>query len=133
MNAKISKRRSQDAIERGQLEEQRKRQDVARILGNQQVAMAANGVDLTFGSPLDTLVDTAVLGELDALTIRSNAYREAYDHEVDAVNKRAGASLTRMEGSAAKTGGYLKAAGTVLTGVGKAYQQHGQNTVGTIS
>lgn len=124
MNANLADRRARDAIERGAAEEQRKRQEVARIKGAQIAGMAANGVDITFGSPLDTIVDTATLGELDALTIRSNTYREAYDYKVDAVNKRAGANLTRMEGKNAKTGSYLAAAGTVLTGAGKAYKDY---------
>lgn len=130
MNAKISERRAIDAIERGKVEEQKKRQEVGKIKGQQIVAMSANGVDLTFGSPLDVLVDTAVLGELDALTIRSNAYRESYDYQVDAANKRAQANLHRMEASSAKQGGWLSAAGTLLTGAGKAYQSY--KGIGTI-
>ncbi len=132
MNAVVSERRARDAIERGQTEEQMKRQEVQKVLGAQTAAMAANGVDLSFGSPLDTLVDTATLGELDALTIRSNAYREAHDYEVGAVNQRAGAGLSRMEGDAAKRGGYLAAAGTVLTGAGRAYQQYRTPRIGQI-
>lgn len=124
MNATLADRRARDAIDRGAAEEQRKRQEVARVKGAQIAGMAANGVDITFGSPLDTIVDTATLGELDALTIRSNTYREAYDYKVDAVNKRAGANLTRMEGKNAQTGSYLAAAGTVLTGAGKAYKDY---------
>lgn len=121
MNATLSERRAKDALERGALAEQRKRQEVARITGAQTAAMAANGVDLSFGSPLDTLIDTATMGELDALTIRTNANREAYDFRVDAVNKRASGNLERMKGDAAATGGYLNAAGTILGGGGKAY------------
>ncbi|QND53459.1 hypothetical protein HB779_17360 [Phyllobacterium sp. 628] len=132
MNAQLSDRRAKDALERGAQEEQKKRQEVARINGAQTAAMAANGVDLTFGSPLDTLVDTATLGELDALTIRTNANREAYDYRVDAVNKRAGATLNRMEAKSAVAGGYLGAAGTVLTGAGKGYQQYKQGSIGSI-
>lgn len=133
LNATLSERRARDAIERGKTEEQKKRQEVQRILGAQKAAMAANGVDLTFGSPLDTIVDTAVLGELDALTIRSNAYREAYDHRVDAMNKRAGAELSRLEARSALTGGYLQAAGTLLGGASKAYGQYKTGTIGMIS
>jgi hypothetical protein len=121
MNATLSDRRAKDAIERGTIEEQRKRQQVAQIRGQQTAAMAANGVDVSFGSPLDTIVDTAVLGELDALTIRTNASREAYDLKVDGVNKRASASMSRAAASNAETGSYLSAAGTILGGAGKAY------------
>lgn len=124
MNAQLSERQAKDALERGANDEQKKRQQVAQILGQQQLSMAANGVDISFGSPLDTLVDTATLGEIDALTIRQNAYRESYGYEVDAVNRRAGATLTRMEGEAAETAGYLDAFGSVLTGAGKAYSTY---------
>lgn len=133
MNATISERRAKDALERGANEEQKKRQQVQQILGQQQAAMAANGVDLTFGSPLDTIVDTAVLGELDALTIRTNAYREEYDYRVQAANQRAGGQLALMEGRAAKTAGYLDGFGTILGGVGKAYKGYSQSRIGAIS
>lgn len=131
MNAELSERRAQDALERGAQEEQRKRQEVARIMGAQTAAMAANGLDITFGSPLDTLIDTATLGELDALTIRTNAYREAYDFRVDAVNQRAGGTLERMKGDATAKGSYLEAAGTILTGAGKYYEKRNPTTATT--
>jgi hypothetical protein len=121
MNATLADRKAKDAIERGAVDEQRKRQQVAQLRGQQVAGMAANGVDVSFGSPLDTIVDSSVLGELDALTIRTNANREAYDYKVDATNKRAGASLSRAQADNAITGSYLNAAGTVLTGAGRAY------------
>lgn len=123
MNAQISDRRAKDALERGAEEEKKFRLKAAQLQGRQRAALAANGVDLTFGSPLDEMVDTATLAELDALTIRSNAAREAYDFEVQAVNQRAGANLERMgaqgalaEGRAAKTAGWLNFGSTVLGG-----------------
>jgi hypothetical protein len=124
MNATLAERRSRDALQRGAIEEQRKRMEVGRIRGQQTAAMAATGVDVGFGSPLDLIVDTSVLGELDALTIRTNAYRESYEHKVDAANKRAGANLSLMQGQNAMTSGYLSAGGTVLTGAGKAYEYY---------
>lgn len=133
MNAKLADRQAKDAIERGQLEEQRKRQDVARIEGAQKASLAANGVDVTFGSPLDTLVDTAVAGELDALTIRTNSYREAYEHKVDAANKRAGAQLSMMSANSASAGGYLGAAGTILGGTSRALSDYKKSTIGAIA
>lgn len=122
MNATLSQRRAKDATERGARAEQQKRQEVAQLQGRQRAAMAANGVDVGYGSALDTLIDTAYLGELDALTIRRNAARESYDYEVDAVNGRADAGLSRMNADAAVTGGYLDAAGTILGGASSAYK-----------
>ena len=106
MNAEMSRRRAKDAQERGAREEQQKRQEVAAIKGRQVAAMAANGVDLSFGSPLDQIADTAMLGELDALTIRKNSAREAYDYEVQAVNGQADANLSKMNASTSQTSGF---------------------------
>lgn len=130
MNAQISERRARDALERGKVEEQKKRTQAQQVLGQQRAAMAANGVDIGFGSPLDTLVDTATLGEVDALTIRSNSAREAYDYKVQAANGRADANLSRMNAKSASTGGYLNAASTILTGAGNAYKSY---KIGAIS
>lgn len=130
MNASISEKRAKDAILRGQEEEQQQRQKTAQIIGQQRAAMAANGVDLSFGSPLDTLVDTAYMGELDALTIRKNAAREDYDYRVQAANGTANANLSRMNAKSSLTGGYLGAAGTVLTGVSGAFKDYRQPRIG---
>ncbi|MCV6545693.1 MAG: hypothetical protein OIF56_00145 [Cohaesibacter sp.] len=130
MNAQIAEKRSKDAFERGQQDEQKKRQDVAQIQARQKAAMAANGVDLGYGSALDLLVDSATMGELDALTIRSNTAREAYNHDVDAVNKRSQSQLFRMEAKAAKTGGYLNAMGTLIGGASGAYKGYRQSRIG---
>lgn len=123
MNATLEDRRARDALERGRSEEQRLRMEAAQLQGRQRAAMAANGVDLGFGSPLDTLLDTAVMAERDALRVRRAAANEAYDFEVGATNMRADASLARMNAASsrsgarsARTAGYLSAAGTVLGG-----------------
>lgn len=133
MNATLSRRRAQDALQRGAAEEQQKRAEVAQLRGKQMAAFAANGVDPGFGSPLDAMIDTAALGELDALTIRRNAARESYDYEVQAVNGLADASLMRMNASNTMTGGYLNAAGTVLGGLGSSYGDYQQRQIGSIT
>lgn len=130
MNARISDNRARDALERGKIEEQAKRREISQFKGRQEAAMAANGVDLSFGSPLDALVDTAMVGEIDALTVRSNANREAYGHKVDAANKTAQANLSKMEGKAAKTGSYWSAAGTLLSGAGDAWGSYKKKSIG---
>ena len=124
MNAKISERQARDAVERGQMEEQQQRMKTAQILGQQRAAMAANGVDLTFGSPLDTLVDTATMGELDALTIRANTYREERDIRQQGNNQTAQASALRAEGANARKTGFMDAFGTILGGGAKAYSNY---------
>ncbi|MSX01586.1 MAG: hypothetical protein F2813_00320 [Actinobacteria bacterium] len=128
MNATLSERRAKDAEERGRREEQAKRLEVADLQGRQRAAMSANGVDLSFGSAFDTLVDTQFLGEMDALTIRRNSATEAYDHRVAAASGRADASLARSNADSALTGGYLSAASTVLGGATSGYKDYASYT-----
>ena len=127
MNARMSDRAAKDALERGALEEQKQRQKTAQLMGQQTAAMAANGVDIGFGSPLDLLVDTATLGELDALTIRTSAYREERDIRQQGANYRGQAAMNRAQASSASTGSFLGAMGTFLGGGAKAYGTYQQS------
>ena len=127
-NAKIAEFKARDAVVRGNEEQKKQRQHTAQVAAKQRAAQAANGIDTTYGSALDAAIDTAMLGELDALTVQSNSYREAYDHKIDATNERAGAELSRMEARNAKKAGFLNAAGTLVGGFGKAYGQYKSST-----
>lgn len=61
-----------DALRRGQ---------VGEVRGAQSVAFAAGGIDGTTGTALQVADATERVGELDALTIRANAVREAFGHQ----------------------------------------------------
>ena len=76
-NQRVAEMRSRDAVLRGQAEELRHRQRVKQFIGRQRAFIAASGAVVDVGSPLDITTDTAALGEIDALTIRNNAQREA--------------------------------------------------------
>ena len=127
-NAKIAEFKARDAVVRGDQETKKQRQYTAQVAAKQRAAMAANGVDVTYGSALDAAVDTAMLGEIDALTVQSNSYREAYDHKVGATNERAGAELSRMEAKHARSAGALAAVGTLVGGFSKGFSQYRQST-----
>lgn len=88
----FAEQQAQDAIRRGQVAEQKQRDLTAQRIGTQQAALAAQGTDLE-GSPIDILGDTARAGEQDALTIRSNAKREAWGYEAQAAGYAADAAL----------------------------------------
>ena len=130
MNSKLAQKSARDAVARGQIEEQQQRAKTSALIGQKRVAMAANGVDMKFGSPLDDLIDTATMGELDALTIRSNTYREERDIRQQGLNSSAQAGLYRAEAKSAKTGGFLNAFGTVLGGAADAYGNYRKTNVG---
>jgi hypothetical protein len=114
-NAQIAGWQAEDATQRGKIEEQRQRLQTARLHGAQRAGMAANGVEIDSGSPLDVLMDTAQLGELDALTIRSNAEREVYGLRTQQGNLMAQSGLTTMAGRNAQQASYISAGSTLLS------------------
>ncbi|XAI96405.1 hypothetical protein [Microcystis phage Mel-JY33] len=121
-NAKFAERRARDALMRGAEEEQRVRQEGAQLKGQQIAGMAAAGLDLGFGSPLDVLVDTATGIELDAARVRRNADLEYDDYMRQGWSYRANAGMDRASAANAKTAGRIGAIGTVLGGAGDYYK-----------
>lgn len=89
VNAGLAQQQATDAIARGQTAEFNQRLKTAQLKSTQTARMAANGVALDSGSPLDVLTSTDVMGEQDALQIRNNAAREAWGYQAQAANYRA--------------------------------------------
>jgi hypothetical protein len=83
-NQELMRRQAADATQRGQVAEESRRHLTAQQVGRQQAAFAAQGTDLE-GSPTDILGDTAAAGEVEALTLRSQAARQAYEHQIASV------------------------------------------------
>ena len=119
MNAKIADRNARQEFERGRLDEQEVRQKTTFAVAQQRARMAAAGVDVAFGSPLDTLVGAKMMGELDALSLRMDVGDRAYGHKVDATNKRAQSSLLQFKAANKRSQGNLSAFGTMIGGFGK--------------
>lgn len=117
-NQIVAEQQAADAQRRGEVAETEQRRKVRMLAGSQRAALGASGVQLDAGTPLDLLGDTAAMGELDALTIRNNAEREAYGYRVQGVNFGAEAGLQTMRGNNAMSGALMSAGGTVLSGAG---------------
>jgi hypothetical protein len=97
-NAGIADWQAQDALARGRINEKRSRQQTEQTIGTQRVALASQGVDVNRGSALDVQADAAYLGELDAITIRNNAQKEAWGYKTQAANYRYQGSNAQREG-----------------------------------
>lgn len=87
-NADIMDQRARDARVRGGLEEKKSRDETRQIMGSQKAAMGASGVEADSGTYAKVQDQTTRMGEQDALTIRSNAYREAWGFDVEAAGMR---------------------------------------------
>ncbi len=114
-NARLAEQQAEDALARGREAEGLQRLKTRVTIGSQRARMAASGVDISAeGSAIDLVADTARLGELDALTIRNNAAREAWGYRTQATDYR-------MRGDIARTEGTYGAIGTLLTTGSRAY------------
>lgn len=102
--------------EKAAMSEQKTRATVGAIKSNE----AASGVDVNKGSPVDVRSSASELGELDAITIRSNAAREAYGYQVKSASEKAQSDLDIAGGENAATAGDINAVSTVLGGAGSA-------------
>lgn len=104
-NAEIAQQNADQERQAGLEEARWQRIKTLQNIGSQQVSMAGNGIDITSGTALDTIEDTAQMGELDALMIQYNSERAAQNYEQQAANFNNQANLDVIAGkNAAKAG-----------------------------
>jgi hypothetical protein len=98
-NAAALEGQATDAVARGKEQETQFRTQLKQFIGTQRTSFAGQGVEVSSGSALDVQKDTAYQGELDALTIRTNAAREAWGYTVQAQGETLQAKNTRQLGT----------------------------------
>ena len=113
-NARTARMQAEDARKRGHEAEGISRQKTKKLVGTQRANMAAAGIKLTDGSAYDIQQETQDIGELDALTIRNNAARQAFGYQTEALN-------ASMEGRFAYQEGINQGLNSLLTGGLQAY------------
>lgn len=109
-NAKIADNnataeRERAAYDAGLIKDERR-----RVIGSQRAAMAANGLEISTGSPVAVLGDTTGQSEMDVLA-------RLYGGESAATAYGNDATRMRIEGKAAKQAGTIGAGTTLLTGL----------------
>lgn len=121
-NRKVADQDRQQALELGRIAAEDKRRENRRQLASLRTSYGASGLDLA-GSPLDVLEDTAVELELDAsreefkglINARQNALTMLGLSD-DSVISGMEAGAARSKARAARTAGYLGAAGALAGG-----------------
>lgn len=98
-NARSLRQASKDAGTAGDYAVFQRQLETTRTVGAQRAAYAANGVDLSSGTPGQVQDATEIIGAMDAATIRFNAMRDAYNYGVQADNAQ---GMSRMYGMAAR-------------------------------
>jgi hypothetical protein len=119
-----------DAIARGHEAELRSREGTRQLTGSQRASYAAQGLSLDTGSPADVVTGDRALGELDALTIRNNARREAYGYSTQAAQFRQQGAMAQLAGRNTAQAYRDQGASTLLSGASdlfNVYQAYGMN------
>ena len=116
---------AEDARLRGEADATQFSAQVRRERGRQIAALAANGVVVDAGSAFELTSEAGELGQLDALTIRSNAEREALGFDSQASNfgaeinnQNASAQNFTIAGNNAARAANGRAFGSLLTSAG---------------
>lgn len=106
-NVQIARLLARDALGRGLLDEFSFRRDASQAQGQQRARLASSGVDINSGSAAWLQEELIVATDLDALSIRQNAAREAYGFDLEAYGAGRRQKLVQME--AASTGDVAEA------------------------
>lgn len=106
-NQKLAESSAEDARLRGDRNASISRQQTRMNIGAQRAAAAASGVDVNAGSALDLQADTAGQGAMNELTIKNNAWREAWGFKVQAANAGSSAAMAGNAGANASRNSLL--------------------------
>lgn len=115
-NAALENQQSLDAIQRGQLERVQLDRKYSQLQGQQQAAMAANGIDADFGSAAQVANDTAMLRNEDAASLYKNQDTEIKGHDINASNYRGEATAKRQAATGAIVSAAFGAGSSILGG-----------------
>lgn len=116
-NATMAGYQADDALRRGGEEANLAARQAERMRGTQVARLAGNGLDISSGSSLSILEDTAFFGAQDVQTIRNNAAREAWGYKVQQNNSSADSQMYSSAAKAQKPG--LSAGLSLLSSAGQ--------------
>ena len=97
-NAVIARANAGNALQAGAAQEQQQLFKTAGLVGAARAAGGSSGLDVNSGSQVNVRASDAALGNLGALTIRSNAARAAYGFDTQALADDTSASNYTLAG-----------------------------------
>jgi hypothetical protein len=109
-----------DSVTQGQSEAQSFWRKVAQTKGQQIASMAANGIDLGYGSAARLQEDTQMLANEDATNLYHNIEQRTKGHYINASNYVEQAKAAKSAGKAAFTSSLFSAAGSLMGGFSQA-------------
>lgn len=108
-NARLADLKAEDAIRRGDKAATQAQKEISRILGEQVVAFAGQGVDVNTGTAAKVVQESSKQAQEDVATIKQNAWLESWGYKIEGIQ---GVSQANY----AKIGAQNQATNTLLTG-----------------
>jgi len=115
-NAQVAENNAGASRAEASYEANMQREQQRRIMGAQRAAGASSGLDLSTGTPVAVLGDTAKQSEMDIMA-------RLYSGEAAAVGFQNQAAQFRAEGKAAKQAGFINAGTSLVSGLGNIAKQ----------
>jgi hypothetical protein len=109
-NAQVAEQNAVQAIALSAQQERQQRIIGRKAIGDIKAGFGASGLSME-GSATDVLAESMAAAEMDALTVR-------YGGQVKSTNFKNDAMMSRYNATAARAGGQVGAAATVLGGLG---------------
>lgn len=115
-NAKTAKQNSAWSMEAGDVAAGNEMMKTKAAIGTAKADQGASNVDVNSGSALTSRVGIDEMGTENALTIRSNAAKEAYGYKVQGTSDTAEAGLLTQQAAYAKEAGSIGAESALIGG-----------------
>jgi hypothetical protein len=125
-NAGYAAQQAKDSNELTGQEAARRYREAGQLEGQQQAAMAANGIDTTFGSAVDVQRDSKKIASEDVQNIYTQGARRSMGYLVDAYDYRLKADAAKSAASGAQ---WATGIGMVSTALGAASQMNKMKTM----
>lgn len=116
LNKKIASQNADYSREVGEVKAQDSGLRTEFQVGKMKAAQGATGLDVNSGSALATRQSQTLIGQHDQGTIRSNAARQAYGFDIEAIKYGAEGDMLRTAGKNAIEAGNLGAVSSILGG-----------------
>lgn len=130
MNNRLTEYKVQETVKAGESQALKILGLGKKVKGQQRVSFAAQGLDVDFGVARDIQAETEEVANIDATTIRNNAWRQAWGYRMEnaRMNLQGAMNLSasRMQETATLLGGQNTALAYGLQGVGSLYDQYGK-------
>lgn len=106
-NAAIARNKAETAIQIGERKAEQQGLKNRAQMGAIVAQQAGNGLDVNTGSPKQVQESQRQIGQLDTMTIRSDAAREAHGYNVEAANFDAESKMAKKAAKRAKQAGQV--------------------------